>query len=144
MQDIRQIDQLKIQAGAARPLIIAVFVALLVLLLGLRLMPEDSTPLTAKVMSLLGPTLGTACAGAYVGRRITGWLPIIGLLLVSIAGLFIIRAAGGSDIAIPLLLGWGFINGMILGPFVGSVVSAEVPADLARFFDKRRTHETNL
>jgi FtsH-binding integral membrane protein len=78
-------------------------------------------------MSLLAPTLATASIGAYLGRNLRGWIPIIGLLVVSIIGLFIIRAAGGSPVAIPLLLGWGCINGMMLGPLVSSVIAEEGP-----------------
>jgi FtsH-binding integral membrane protein len=128
MQDIGYSDQLGAQAQANKGLVIGVLGALLILLLLLRLMPEDSTPLLAKVMVLLGPTLATASAGAYVGRRITGWLPLIGLFILSMIGLFIIRAAGGSDLAIGLLLGWGFVNGMMLGPLVGYAVAQEGPA----------------
>jgi len=127
MQNISQIDQLRVQAGANKVLIIAVLACMFLLLVGLRLAPEDSTPLTAKVLALLGPTLVAGSAGAYFGRRITGWLPIIGLFLVSMAGLFLIRAAGGSDFALLLLLGWGFVFGMILGPLVGSVLAEEGP-----------------
>jgi FtsH-binding integral membrane protein len=127
MQNLDSVDQLRSRAVANKNLIIGVLIALLVCLFLLRLMPEDSTPLLGKVMVLLGPTLATASAGAYVGRRLTGWLPLIGLLLVSVIGLFIIRAAGGSDIAIGLLLGWGFINGMMLGPLVGFALASDGP-----------------
>jgi FtsH-binding integral membrane protein len=78
-------------------------------------------------MVLLSPTLAAASIGAYVGRNIRGWLPIIGLFIVSAIGLFIIRAAGGSDVAVALLLGWGFVNGMILGPLVGFAIAEEGP-----------------
>ncbi|HEY6331757.1 MAG TPA: Bax inhibitor-1 family protein [Blastocatellia bacterium] len=127
MQNIDYADRLKEQAGANKALIGIVLGALVVSLFLMRLMPEDSSPLIGKVMVLLAPTLATASAGAYVGRRITGWLPLIGLFLVSIVGLFIIRAAGGSDLAIVFLLGWGFVNGMILGPLVGFALASEGP-----------------
>ena len=81
-------------------------------------MPVDSTPLLAKVLGLLTPTIAMAGVGAYLGRNIRGWLPVIGLALVSIAGMFIIQALGGSDIAIVLMMGWGVANGMLLGPLV--------------------------
>jgi uncharacterized protein len=120
-------DQLKTQVNSIRPLIIAVFAGLLMLLVGLRVVPEESTPLLAKVMGLLSPTIATAGLGAYVGRRLRGWLPLIGLLLVSIVGMFIIRSVGSTDLAITLLLGWGFVNGMMLGPLVAFAVAEEGP-----------------
>ena len=120
-------DQLKVQANSIKPLAIAVLVGLALLLVGLRVMPEESTPLLAKVMGLLSPTIATAGVGAYFGRRIRGWLPIIGLFIVSIIGLFLIRAAGGSDLALALLFGWGFVNGMMLGPLVAFAVAEEGP-----------------
>jgi len=120
-------DQLADQLRASRGLVIGVFVAILVALVLMRVMPEDSTPLTGKVMVLLAPTLAAASIGAYLGRNIRGWLPIIGLFFVSVIGLFIIRAAGGSDVAVALLLGWGFVNGMILGPLVGFAIAEQGP-----------------
>jgi FtsH-binding integral membrane protein len=121
-------DQLADRLRASRGLVLGVFVAILVALVLMRLMPEEATPLTGKVMVLLSPTLAAASIGAYVGRRITGWLPLIGLFLVSVIGLFIIRKAGGSDLAIAALLGWGFVNGMILGPLVGFAIAEQGPA----------------
>ena len=127
MQSQPYYDQLADQLRASRGLVIGVFVAILVALVAMRMMPEEASPLTGKVMVLLSPTLAAASIGAYVGRNIRGWLPVIGLFLVSVIGLFIIRAAGGGDVAIALLLGWGFINGMILGPLVGFAVAEEGP-----------------
>ena len=98
-------DQLSDQLRANRGLVVGVFVAILVALVAMRMMPEETTPLTGKVMVLLSPTLAAASIGAYIGRNIRGWLPVIGLFIVSVVGLFIIRAAGGSDLAIALLLG---------------------------------------
>ncbi|MFN7943990.1 MAG: Bax inhibitor-1 family protein [Blastocatellia bacterium] len=119
--------QFQTQAQSVRPLVLMMLAALLVLVGGLRILPEESTPLTVKVMSLLAPTLATASVGAYVGRNLRGWIAAIGLLVVSVIGLFIIRAAGGSVAAIPLLLGWGFINGMMLGPLISAVIAEEGP-----------------
>src|SRR6516164_5248793 len=79
-------DQLADRLRASRGLVLGVFVAILVALVLMRLMPEEATPLTGKVMVLLSPTLAAASIGAYVGRRITGWLPLIGLFLVSVIG----------------------------------------------------------
>ena len=125
MQSRAYSDQLAYQLRASRGLAIGVLIAIVVALVGMRLMPEDSTPLMGKVMVLLSPTLATASVGAYVGRRITGWLALIGLFILSAIGLWIIRSAGGSDVAVVLLLGWGFINGMILGPLVGFALAEE-------------------
>src|SRR5260370_675722 len=116
MENVNYIDQLRVQAGASKALIIAALAGMFLLLVGLRMAPEDSTPFTGKVLALLAPTLATASAGAYFGRRISGWLPIIGLFLLSIAGLFVIRAAGGGDLALLLPPGWAFIYGIMLGP----------------------------
>ena len=123
MQDTRYIaDGLKVEINSIKPLLIAVFAGLLLLLVGLRVLPEESSPLMAKVMGLLCPTLAAASVGAYVGRGLRGWLPVIGLTILSIIGIFIIRSFGSSVVAIPLILGWGFVNGMILGPLVSFAV----------------------
>jgi hypothetical protein len=111
-------DDLKRQVEASKPLLLAVIVGLALVLLGLRIMPEGSTPLTAKVMGLFSPTAAAAAAGAYAGRNLRGWLPVVGLLIASVVGIFILDALGGSALAIPLLVGWGFVNGMMLGPLV--------------------------
>jgi FtsH-binding integral membrane protein len=52
-----------------------------------------------------------------------GWAPAIGLLVLSIIGMFIISAMGSSVLAMPLLLGWGFINGMLVGPLVAFAIA---------------------
>jgi FtsH-binding integral membrane protein len=41
--------------------------------------------------------------------------------------MFIIRAAGGGPLAVGLLMGWGVINGMMLGPFISYAISEEGP-----------------
>src|SRR5262245_33031817 len=124
MQDVRYIaDELKVQINSTKPLLITVLAALLLLLVGLRVLPEESTPLMAKVMGLLCPTLAAAGMGAYVGRTLRGWLPVIGLLVISIIGMFIISALSASLLALPLLLGWGFVNGMLAGPLIAFAVA---------------------
>src|SRR5215471_16979307 len=65
----RGYDQLADQLRASRNLVLGVFIAILVALVLMRLMPEDATPLTGKVMVLLSPTLAAASIGAYVGQR---------------------------------------------------------------------------
>jgi FtsH-binding integral membrane protein len=111
-------DPLRQEAHSARPLVLGVLAGLVLLLAGLRILPEESTPLMAKVMGLLSATISTAAVGAYLGRRLNGWLAMLGLLALSILGMFIIKSLGGGDLAIVLLLGWGVVNGMMLGPLV--------------------------
>lgn len=120
-------DDLKYQVNRSKPLLIAVVAGMALLLIGLQVMPEDSTPLMAKVMGLLSPTLAAAAIGAYLGRNIRGWLPMIGLFLASLVGLFVIRSMAGTGLAIPILLGWGVVNGMMLGPLVGFAIAEEGP-----------------
>ncbi|MCI0392536.1 MAG: Bax inhibitor-1 family protein [Acidobacteria bacterium] len=120
-------DQLKADLNSIKGLVIAVFAGLALMYLGFRALPDESTPLMAKVMCLLTMTIATAGVGSYAGRRIEGWLPAIGLLILSIIGMFIVRAAGGGFIAVGLLMGWGFINGMMLGPFIALAVREEGP-----------------
>src|SRR5262249_1685500 len=115
MQDVRYIaDELKAQINSTKPLLITVLAGLLLLLVGLGFLPEESTSVMAKVMGFVGPTLAAGGVGAYVGRALRGWLPVIGLLVLSIVGMFIIGALGASVFALPLVLGWGFINGMFV------------------------------
>lgn len=120
-------DELRDQVSSIRPLLLAVFAGLFLLLLSLRVMPVDSTPLLAKVLGLLAPTIAMAGVGAYLGRNIRGWLPLIGLLAVSIIGMFVIQALQGSDIAIALMMAWGVGNGMMLGPLVSLAVEEGGP-----------------
>ena len=120
-------DRLRADLDTVKGLVMAVFAGLLVMFVGFRVLPVEGTPLLAKVMCLLSLTIATAGVGCYVGRRLEGWLPIIGLLILSIIGMFIIRAAGGGYVATGLLVGWGFINGMMLGPLVALVVREEGP-----------------
>jgi FtsH-binding integral membrane protein len=120
-------DQLKTDLGSIKGLVMAVFAGLLLMFVGFQALPVESTPLLAKVMCLLSMTIATAGVGAYVGRNLVGWLPAIGLLILSIIGMFIVRSAGGGYLAIGLLMGWGFINGMMLGPFIAMAVREEGP-----------------
>lgn len=120
-------DQLKTDFDSIKGIVIAVFAGLLLMFVGFQALPVESTPLLAKVMCLLSMTIAFAGVGAYAGRRLEGWLPAIGLLIVSIIGMFIIRNAGEGYLAIGLLMGWGFINGMMLGPFIALAISEEGP-----------------
>jgi FtsH-binding integral membrane protein len=120
-------DQLKTDLDSIKGLVMAVFAGLILMFVGFRALPVESTPLLGKVMCLLSMTIATAGVGAYVGRNLEGWLPAIGLLIVSIIGMFIIRSAGDGMLAVGLLTGWGFINGMMLGPFIAYAVREEGP-----------------
>jgi FtsH-binding integral membrane protein len=120
-------DEMKSQVEAIRPLILAVIGGLFVLVVTLRVLPVDSTPLLAKVLGLLTPTIAMAGIGAYLGRNLRSWLALIGLLLLSIAGMFLIRSVGNPDVAIGLLMPWGVINGMMLGPLVSLAVDEGGP-----------------
>jgi FtsH-binding integral membrane protein len=120
-------DELKAQVASIKPLLLAVFAGLALMVVSLRILPVESTPLLAKVLGLLAPTIAMAGVGAYLGRNIHGILPLIGLLAVSIVGMFIIRAFGGSDIAIVLMMAWGVGNGMMLGPLVALAVEEGGP-----------------
>ncbi len=120
-------DQLKADVESIKGLVIAVFAGLILMYVGFRALPVESTPLLGKVMCLLSLTIAAGGVGAYLGRRIEGWLPAIGLLVLSIIGMFIIRAAGGGILATSLLVGWGVINGMMLGPFIAYAVREEGP-----------------
>src|SRR5262245_2427832 len=116
-------DQLKTDLNSIKGLVIAVFAGLILMLLGFRALPVESTPLLAKVMCLLSLTIASGGVGAYVGRRLEGWLPAIGLFLLAMVGIFISPVAGGCLFAITLLMGFGFVMGMMLGPLVGFAVS---------------------
>jgi FtsH-binding integral membrane protein len=116
-------DQLKADLNSIKGLVIAVFAGLILMLLGFRALPVESTPLLAKVMCLLSLTIAAGGVGAYVGRRIEGWLAAIGLFILAMIGIFLIQVAGGGFFAISLLMGFGFVMGMMLGPLVGFAVS---------------------
>lgn len=120
-------DQLRSDAAAIKNLALAVFAGLLVMLIGMRVLPEQSTPLLVKVMGLLSASVAMGAVGAYVGRNLNGWLPIIGLGLAMMAGVFIIPAFGGGILGMTLLMGFGFIGGMTLGPLVSFALAEEGP-----------------
>ncbi|MFN8004033.1 MAG: Bax inhibitor-1 family protein [Acidobacteriota bacterium] len=120
-------EQIREDFQSIKGLVIAVFAGLALMFIGFHALPVESTPLLGKVMCLLTMTIAAAGAGAYVGRNLQSILAAIGLLIVSIIGMFVIRAAGGGYLAVSLLMGWGFINGMMLGPFIAYAISEEGP-----------------
>ncbi|MBO0723914.1 MAG: Bax inhibitor-1 family protein [Blastocatellia bacterium] len=120
-------DQLKIDLNSIKGLVIAVFAGLLLMLVGFRALPVESTPLLAKVMCLLSLTVATGGVGAYAGRRLVGWLPAIGLFILAMISIFIIQSAGGGIFAITMLMGLGFVMGMMVGPLISYAVSEAGP-----------------
>lgn len=120
-------DQLKSDALGVKNLALAVFAGLAVMLIGLRVLPEESTPLLVKVMGLLSASIAMGAVGAYVGRNLQGWLAIIGLFVAMMALIFIIPAAGGGLVGTTLLMGFGFVGGMTLGPLVSLAAAEEGP-----------------
>lgn len=120
-------DQLRADALGIKNLALAVFAGLAVMLIGLRVLPEESTPLLVKVMGLLSASIAVGAVGAYVGRNLQGWLAIIGLCVAMIALIFIIPAVGGGVLGTTLLMAFGFIGGMTLGPLVSLAAAEEGP-----------------
>lgn len=121
-------DQLRADAGAIKNLVLAVLAGLLVMLIGMRVLPEASTPLLVKVMGLLSASVAMGAVGAYVGRNLSGWMAIIGTIIGMFALIFVIPMFGGGLIATTLLMGFGFLGGMTLGPLVGFALAEEGPA----------------
>lgn len=120
-------DQLRADALGLKNLALAIFAGLALMLIGLRVLPEESTPLLVKVMGLLSASIAMGAVGAYVGRNLQGFLPIIGLCIALVAGVFIIPMFGGGLIGTTLLMGFGFVGGMTLGPLVSLAAAEEGP-----------------
>ncbi len=120
-------EQLKSDLYSIRGLVLAVFAGLLLMFLGFRALPVESTPLVAKVMCLLSLSIAAGGVGAYLGRNIQSLIAAIGLFLLAMVGMFVVRAAGGGLLAVGLLMGWSGIFGMMIGPFVSYAVSEEGP-----------------
>ncbi len=120
-------DQLAADAGAVKNLVLAVFAGLLVMLIGMRVLPETSTPLLVKVMGLLSASVALGAVGAYVGRNLSGWLAIIGTIIGMFALIFIIPMFGGGVLGTGLLMGFGFLGGMTLGPLVSFALAEAGP-----------------
>jgi FtsH-binding integral membrane protein len=128
------VDQLQVNFGNARLLLLGVGIGLLAMLVGLRILPEESTPLLVKVMGLLSASVACGAVGAYLGRNISGWLPIIGLFVLTVAGIFIIPGLGAGVLGTTLMLGWGGLVGATLGPLVNFAVDEEGPAIVMQAF----------
>ncbi|MBL8189587.1 MAG: hypothetical protein JNK38_16370, partial [Acidobacteria bacterium] len=120
-------EQLKSDLSSIKGLVLAVFAGLLLMFLGFRALPVESTPLLAKVMCLLSLSIAAGGVGAYLGRNIQSLIAAIGLFILAIVGMFVVRAAGGGLLAVGLLMGWSTIFGMMFGPFLSYAISEEGP-----------------
>lgn len=120
-------QKLQTDLYSIRGLVLAVFAGLILMLIGFRMLPEQNTPLLAKVMCLLSLSIASGGVGAYLARNLQGWLAVIGLFIVAIAGMFVIRAAGGGPVAVGLLMVWAGVFGAMSGPLLAQAVSTEGP-----------------
>ena len=120
-------EQLKSDLYSIRGLVLAVFAGLLLMFLGFRALPVESTPLVAKVMCLLSLSIAAGGVGAYLGRNIQSLIAVIGLFLLAMVGMFVVRAAGGGYVAVGLLMGWSAIFGMLSGPLISYAIAEEGP-----------------
>jgi FtsH-binding integral membrane protein len=120
-------ERLQADLSSIKGLVLAVFAGLLLMFIGFRALPVESTPLLGKVMCLLSLSIASGGVGAYLGRNIRSLMAAIGLFIVAIIGMFIVRAAGGGYLGVGLLMGWSAIYGMMFGPFLSYAVSEEGP-----------------
>lgn len=120
-------ERLQADLNSIKGLVMAVFAGLLLMFIGFRALPVESTPLIGKVMCLLSLSIASGGVGAYLGRNIRSLMAAIGLFIVAIIGMFIVRAAGGGYLAVGLLMGWSTIYGMMIGPFLSYAISEEGP-----------------
>lgn len=120
-------EQLKSDLYSIRGLVMAVFAGLLLMFLGFRALPVESTPLVAKVMCLLSLSIAAGGVGAYLGRNIQSLIAVIGLFLLAMVGIFVVRAAGGGYVAVGLLMGWSALFGMLSGPLISYAIAEEGP-----------------
>src|SRR5438034_5207865 len=91
--------QLKTDINSIKGLVLAVFAGLLLMFAGFHAIPEESTPLMAKVMCLLSLSIASGGVGAYLARNLRGWIAAIGLFIVAMIGMFIVRSTGGGYVA---------------------------------------------
>jgi FtsH-binding integral membrane protein len=120
-------EQIKTDLNSIKGLVMAVFAGLLLMFVGFHAIPEESTPLMAKVMCLLSLSIASGGVGAYLGRNLRSWIAVIGLFIVAIIGMFIVRAAGGGYVAVGLLMGWSGVFGAMSGPLLYQAVTEEGP-----------------
>lgn len=120
-------EQLKADLNSIKGLVLAVFAGLLLMFLGFRALPVESTPLLAKVMCLLSLSIAAGGVGAYLARNLQSWIALIGLIALAFIGMFVVRAAGGGYLAVGLLMGWSAVFGALSGPLISYAISEEGP-----------------
>jgi FtsH-binding integral membrane protein len=120
-------EQLKADLNSIKGLVLAVFAGLLLMFLGFRALPVESTPLLAKVMCLLSLSIAAGGVGAYLARNLQSWIALIGLIALAFIGMFVVRAAGGGYVAVGLLMGWSAVFGALSGPLISYAISEEGP-----------------
>lgn len=120
-------EQLKTDLNSIKGLVLAVFAGLLLMFIGFRALPVESTPLLAKVMCLLTLSIASGGVGAYLGRNIQSLIATLGLFAVAIVGIFVVRAAGGGYVAVGLLMGWSAVFGAMSGPLISYAIAEEGP-----------------
>lgn len=120
-------ERLHSDVSSIKGLLLAVFAGLILMYVGFRALPEESTPLIGKVMCLLSLSIASGGVGAYLARNLRGWLPVIGLCIVALVGMFIVRAAGGGNLAVGLLMGWSGVFGAMCGPLLYQAITEEGP-----------------
>jgi len=120
-------EQLKTDLNSVKGMVMVVFAGLLLMFIGFRALPVESTPLLAKVMCLLSMSVAAGGVGAYLGRNLQSMLAAIGLFIVAMIGIFVVRAAGDGLVAVGLLMAWSTIFGMMCGPFISYAITAEGP-----------------
>ena len=120
-------EQLKADFNSIKGLVLAVFAGLLLMFLGFRALPVESTPLLAKVMCLLSLSIAAGGVGAYLARNLQSWIALIGLIALAFIGMFVVRAAGGGYVAVGLLMGWSGVFGALSGPLISYAISEEGP-----------------
>ena len=76
-------EQLKADFNSIKGLVLAVFAGLLLMFLGFRALPVESTPLLAKVMCLLSLSIAAGGVGAYLARNLQSWIALIGLIALA-------------------------------------------------------------
>ena len=119
------VDPLRAELGNVRLLALLTVAGIALMLVGLRMLPVEATPLSLKVMSLLTGSITAGAFGAYLGRNLSGWKASIGMFVAVMAGIFIVMATASTPLGIPLLLGFGVLVGMFFGPLVNTALALE-------------------
>jgi modulator of FtsH protease len=81
----------------------------------------------SQVMGLVALTTGTFALGAYIGQNLSGGFGIV-FFLIAFGTLFGLNAAsrrGNQQLAVLLLLGFGLLLGLAMGPVLGAYARVE-------------------